>query len=241
MSHGQDVEWGRSMFARDNLTYEAVALPDRHQLNDAEMQDAAREFHAFMRKRHSVRDFSNRAVDRAVIEDCVRAAASAPSGANHQPWHFVAISDADTKRRIREAAEEEERRFYAGAAGDEWLKALEPIGTSDQKPHLEIAPWLIVVFAQRYGEFDDGTRFKNYYVPESVGIATGFLLTALHHAGLVTLTHTPNPMKFLNTLLSRPASEKPTMIIAVGHPAADAVVPAVAKIKKPLAEVLTVI
>lgn len=229
------------MFARDHLKYEAIALPDRHQLDDAAMQRAAREFYDFMRKRHSVRDFSDRAVDRGIIEDCVRSAGSAPSGANHQPWHFVAISDADTKRRIREAAEEEERRFYAGAAGDEWLKALEPIGTSDQKPHLEIAPWLIVVFAQRYGQFDDGARFKNYYVPESVGIATGFLLTALHHAGLVALTHTPNPMKFLNDLLGRPASEKPTMIIAVGHPATDAVVPAVAKIKKPLAEVLTVI
>ena len=229
------------MFSRNHLKYEAVTLPDRHHMSDAQMQLSAQEFCGFMRKRHSVRDFSDRTVDRGIIEDCVRSAGSAPSGANHQPWHFVAISDADTKRRIREAAEEEERRFYAGAAGDEWLKALEPIGTSDQKPHLEIAPWLIVVFAQRYGQFDDGARFKNYYVPESVGIATGFLLTALHHSGLVALTHTPNPMKFLNDLLARPASEKPTMIIAAGHPATDAVVPAVAKIKKPLSEVLTVI
>lgn len=228
------------MFAKDHLSYEALPLPDCHLMSDAEMQDAARSFYAVMRKRHSVRDFSERTVPRAIIEDCVGAAGTAPSGANHQPWHFVAIANPDTKRRIRSAAEEEERRFYAGAAGDEWLKALEPIGTGVDKPHLEIAPWLIVVFAQRYGQFSDGTRYKNYYVPESVGIATGVLLTALHTAGLVALTHTPNPMKFLNTLLARPASEKPTMIIAVGHPAADATVPAVAKIKKPLGEILTV-
>jgi len=143
-------------------------------------------------------------------------------------------------RRIRLASEEEERRFYDGGAGEEWLKALEPIGTSDDKPHLDRAPWLIVVFAQRWGYFDDGTRFKNYYVPESVGIATGFLLAALHHAGLTTLTHTPNPMKFLNEMFGRPASEKPTMIIAVGHPSKDAKVPVVAKMKKPLDEILTV-
>ncbi|MBL4807520.1 MAG: nitroreductase family protein, partial [Rhodobacteraceae bacterium] len=144
------------------------------------------------------------------------------------------------KKEIREASEEEERKFYAGGGGDEWLKALEPIGTNDDKPHLEVAPWLIVVFAQRYGQFEDGERFKNYYVPESVGIATGFLLAALHHAGLTALTHTPNPMKFLNKMLDRPASEKPTMIIAVGHPAKTATVPAVAKIKKPLNDILTV-
>ena len=209
-------------------------------MNDAQMQTAASSFSQFMRKRHSVRDFSDRAVPRDVIENCVRAAGSAPSGANHQPWHFVAVADPALKHRIREAAEEEERRFYAGAAGDEWLMALEPIGTTADKPHLDIAPWLIVVFAQRFGQFDDGRKFKNYYVPESVGIATGFLLTALHHAGLVSLTHTPNPMKFLNRLLGRPAQEKPVMIIAAGHPSDDATVPAVAKIKKPLPEILTV-
>ncbi|MCP5073408.1 MAG: nitroreductase family protein, partial [Rhodobacteraceae bacterium] len=159
----------------------------------------------------------------------------------HQPWHFVAIRNPEYKHRIRLAAEEEERKFYAGGAGDEWLKALEPIGTDDQKPHLDIAPWLIVVFAQRHGQFDDGEKFKNYYVPESVGIATGFLLAALHNAGLVTLTHTPNPMRFLNELLGRPSSEKPNMIIAVGHPSKDAVVPLVAKQKKTLNDILTVI
>ncbi|MGI9478712.1 MAG: nitroreductase family protein [Hyphomicrobiaceae bacterium] len=228
------------MFSRDHLTYEAMPLPDRHDMSDADMHTAAREFYGHMRKRHSVRDFSERAVPRAIIEDCVRAAGTAPSGANHQPWHFAAIANPATKRSIRLAAEGEERRFYAGAAGDEWLKALEPIGTGADKPHLDMAPWLIVVFAQRYGQFSDGTKYKNYYVPESVGIATGVLLTALHTAGLVTLTHTPNPMKFLNALLARPTSEKATMIIAVGHPSPDATVPAVAKIKKPLDEIMTV-
>jgi nitroreductase len=151
----------------------------------------------------------------------------------------VAIANPVDKARIRQAAEEEERRFYEGGAGDEWLAALEPIGTNDHKPHLEDAPWLIVMFAQRWGTFDDGTRFKNYYVPESTGIACGFLITALHHAGLTCLTHTPNPMKFLTEMLGRPASEKPLMILAVGHPSPDAKVPAVAKIKKPLNEIMT--
>ena len=228
------------MFSKEQLEYEAVPLPDRHELDDGEMRAAATAFYEFMRKRHTIRDFSDRAVPRGIIENCIRTAGTAPSGANHQPWHFVAVSDPGFKHRIREAAEEEERQFYAGGAGDEWLKALEPIGTNDRKPHLDVAPWLIVVFAQRFGYFDDGERFKNYYVPESVGIATGFLLAALHHAGLVSLTHTPNPMKFLNKMLDRPASEKPVMIVAVGHPSEDAAVPAAAKIKKPLDEIMTV-
>jgi len=228
------------MVARESLAYEAVPLPDRHAMSDAAMAEAARSFRDFMRKRHTVRHFSERPVAREVIADCVAAAGTAPSGANHQPWHFAAVADPALKARIRAAAEEEERAFYDGGAGDEWLRALEPIGTNASKPHLETAPWLIVVFAQRYGVLDDGTRFKNYYVPESVGIATGFLLAALHHAGLVTLTHTPNPMKFLNGLLDRPAHEKPVMIVAVGHPADDATVPAAAKIKKPLDDILSV-
>ena len=228
------------MFSRDKVSYEALPLPDRFDYSDAEMGARAAGFYDLMKRRHSVRDFSDRPVPRAVIEDCVRTAGSAPSGANHQPWHFVAISDPAVKARIRAAAEEEEEKFYEGGGGDEWLKALEPIGTDASKPHLEIAPWLIVIFAQRWGEFDDGTRFKNYYVPESTGIATGFLLAALHQAGLVSLTHTPNPMKFLNDLLGRPASEKPLMIVAVGHPAQDATVPQVAKWKKPLDEILTI-
>lgn len=228
------------MFAKAKIKFEALDLPDRVSMPDEAMEGAARGFYEHVKKRHTVRDFSDRPVPRKVIEDCVRAAGTAPSGANHQPWHFVAIANPDFKHQIRLAAEEEEKAFYAGGAGDEWLQALEPIGTNADKPHLDIAPWLIVVFAQRWGHFDDGTRFKNYYVPESVGIACGFLLTALHTAGLVALTHTPNPMKFLNGLLGRPESEKPIMIIAVGHPAEDAKVPAVAKLKKPLEEILTV-
>ncbi len=229
------------MFAKDALTYAPHPLPDRADMSDVQMREAAQAFYDKMRQRHSVRDYIDRPVPRDVIEACIRTAGSAPSGANHQPWHFVAVSNPALKQRIRAEAEEEERRFYEGGGGDEWIKALEPIGTTADKPHLTIAPWLIIVFAQRWGEFDDGTRDKNYYVPESVNIATGFLLGALHHAGLCSLTHTPNPMKFLNGALGRPASEKPTMIIAVGHPAADATVPGVAKIKKPLEEILTVL
>ncbi len=225
------------MFARDALSYSALPLPDRVEMTDTEMLAAAEAFHDTMRRRHTVRDYADRPVPRAVIESCLRTAGTAPSGANHQPWHFVAVADPALKTRIREEAEEEERRFYAGGAGDEWIKALEPIGTNAVKEHLTVAPWLIVVFAQRWGQFDDGTRYKNYYVPESVNIATGFLLAALHHAGLCALTHTPNPMRFLNDALGRPASEKPTMIIAVGHPAEGATVPEVAKIKKPLSEI----
>jgi nitroreductase len=228
------------MFTRSALTYQPLPLPDRFQMTDAAMLDAAEAFRLHMARRHTVRDFSPRPVPLGVIEACIRTAGSAPSGANHQPWHFVAVADPATKHAIRLAAEEEERAFYAGGGGDEWIKALEPIGTGPEKPHLDIAPWLIVVFAQRWGQFDDGTRYKNYYVPESVGIATGFLLAALHHAGLVALTHTPNPMRFLNELLGRPESEKPVMIIVAGHPAPDATVPAVAKLKKPLSEILTV-
>lgn len=225
------------MFAKEALSYRALPLPDRNDMSDAEMIAATEAFYDTMRRRHSVRDYDPRPVPREVIEAAIRTAGSAPSGANHQPWHFAAISDPALKAQIRAEAEEEEKRFYEGGAGDEWIKALEPIGTTAEKPHLTVAPWLIVVFAQRWGEFDDGTRYKNYYVPESVNIATGFLLAALHHAGLATLTHTPNPMKFLNGALGRPASEKPTMIIAVGHPAAEATVPEVAKIKKPLDEI----
>ena len=227
------------MFTREAMAYDPLPLPDRVQMTEAESRAAARAFYDKMRTRHTIRDFLPDPVPRAVIEDCLRTAGSAPSGANHQPWHFAAIADPALKARIREEAEIEERAFYAGGGGDEWIKALEPIGTTAEKPHLTIAPWLIVVFAQRWGEFADGTRYKNYYVPESVGIATGFLIAALHHAGLSTLTHTPNPMKFLNSALGRPASEKPTMIIAVGLPAADATVPRVAKMKKPLDEIST--
>lgn len=228
------------MFAKQQMSYLPVALPDRQDLTDTQMQDASDAFYEKMRQRHTVRQFSDRPVPREIIDKCILTAGTAPSGANHQPWHFVAINAAHLKSAIRREAEIEEQKFYAGGAGDEWLKALEPIGTDGLKPHLEIAPWLILVFAQRYGTFDDGSRYKNYYVPESVGIATGLLIAALHHAGLSTLTHTPNPMRFLNALVDRPASEKPVMILAVGHPASDAEVPAVAKIKKPLDEIRSV-
>lgn len=218
--------------------YQALPLPDRVDFDDARMMAEAERFYDHVRTRHSIRDYSDRPVPRAVIEACVRAAGTAPSGANQQPWHFVAICDPAMKARIRAAAEEEEEKFYSGGGGDAWLKALEPIGTDASKPHLDIAPWLIVVFAQRWG-VRGGERVKHYYVPESVGIATGMLITALHSAGLSCLTHTPNPMKFLNDLCGRPENEKPVMILAVGHPAPSATVPAVAKQKKPLDDILT--
>ena len=229
------------MFTREKLRYRAVLLEAGPPLGDAESAAAARAFFERMKSRHTVRDFSPRPVDEAVIADCIATAGRAPSGANHQPWHFVAVRDAAIKAQIRAAAEKEEEAFYDGGASDEWIKALEPLGTGVSKPHLEIAPWLIVVFAQRWGEFDDGTRYKNYYVLESVGIDCGFLIAALHHAGLSCLTHTPNPMAFLNDLLGRPKSEKPMMIIAAGFPAENATIPEVATLKKPLAEIMTVV
>jgi nitroreductase len=206
---------------------------------DAEIAERAAMVREEMARRHTIRDFSTRPVARGVIEDCIRVAGLAPSGANQQPWHFVAISDPAVKSKIRAAAEEEEARFYAGGAGTEWLAALEAIGTDLNKPHLELAPWLIVVFAQRWGQNPDGSRAKHYYVPESVGLAGGFLITALHRAGLAALTHTPNPMKFLTDICGRPAHEKPIMIMAVGHPAEGATVPQEALRKKPLDEIAT--
>jgi len=227
------------MYTKGEVRYQPLPLPDRVQLDAAASLAAVEGFVAYMRKRHSVRDYAPTPVPESVIAACIAAAGSAPSGANHQPWHIVAISDPAMKARIREGAEAEERAFYAGAGGDEWLAALEPIGTGVAKPHLTDAPWLIVIFAQRYGMTRDGNRYKNYYVPESVGIATGFLIAAIHHAGLVCLEHTPNPMSFLGPLCGRPAQEKPVMILPVGYPAATATVPAVAKRKKPLAEIMS--
>ncbi len=182
-----------------------------------------------IRRRRTVRDFSDRPVPREVIERCIAAAGTAPSGANMQPWHFAAVGDPDIKCRIREAAEAEERAFYGGKAGDDWLEALAPLGTDADKPFLEVAPWLIVVFQQSYGLGPDGDRVKHYYVQESVGIATGFLIAALHHCGLATLTHTPSPMKFLRDILGRPVNERAVMILVAGHPAPDATVPAITK------------
>lgn len=187
-----------------------------------------------LRTRRTCRYFSDTPVPRAVIEAAIEAAGTAPSGANHQPWHFAVISSSAIKAAIRTAAEDEERAFYAGKAGDEWLAALGPLGTDADKSYLEIAPWLIVIFGQRRGGIDPGDDMQNYYVNESVGIATGFLLAALHAANVVTLTHTPNPMRFLNRVCQRPASEKAMMIVVAGHAAADATVPLHALRKKPL-------
>ena len=217
--------------------YEAAPLEARAARDDAAMLAAADAFRDAMATRRSVRDFDPRPVPRAVIEACVAAAGTAPSGANQQPWHFEAIAAGDLKARIRQAAEAEERRFYAGGASEEWLAALGPLGTDAAKPHLTDAAWLIVVFAQRWGKGPDGGRVKHYYVPESVGIASGFLIAALHLAGLATLTHTPNPMGFLRELLGRPENEKAVMIVAAGHPAEGAAVPKAAKVKKALAEI----
>ena len=205
----------------------------------AEMAPRARDFADELARRRTVRDFDDRPVERSVVEAAIDAARHAPSGANHQPWHFVAVADPAVKSKIRIAAEAEEKAFYEGKASEEWLRALKPLGTDWHKPFLETAPWLIVVFAEQWGQWPDGSRKKNYYVAESVGIACGFLLATLHHAGLATLTHTPNPMGFLGTLLGRPRNEKAYMIIVAGHPASDAVVPLHALVKKPVAEVST--
>jgi iodotyrosine deiodinase len=212
-----------------------IPLERRSDLDPEAILSRAREFRELMRLRRTVRQFSDAPVARDVIEQCLLAAGSAPSGANLQPWHFVVVSDPAVKRRIREAAEAEEREFYAQRAPQEWLDALAPLGTDADKPFLEIAPYLIAIFSQSYGVLPDGRKVKNYYVQESVGIATGMLITALHHAGLVSLTHTPSPMGFLNAILDRPANEKPFLLLVAGHPAAGARVPNIGR--KPLDEI----
>lgn len=219
--------------------FEPIGLPDYEEFAPVDMQRRAEAFYAEIRKRHTVREFSPRPVPRSVIETCLLAAGTAPNGANHQPWHFSVIGNTDMKMRIREAAEEEERAFYAGRAGEEWLAALRPLGTDASKPFLTTAPWLICVFGARKSASADGVMRKNYYVPESVSIATGFLILALHHAGLATLTHTPAPMGFLNEICGRPDSEKPYILLVTGYPAADAHIPRHATEKKPLADIAT--
>ncbi len=201
------------------------------------MRARAASFYEDMRRRRSVRAFSSRPVPREVLENCLRAAGTAPSGANMQPWHFVAVRDPALKRRIRRAAEAEEHELYSHRAPPEWLEALAPLGTDEHKPFLEIAPWLIVIFTQRFGLLPGGGRLKHYYATESVGIATGILLTALHRAGLASLTHTPSPMNFLGELLERPENERPFLLVVTGYPAADAKVPVITK--KPLREIAT--
>jgi nitroreductase len=202
----------------------------------AEMEARSRAFAADLARRRTVRQFSDRPVPRGVIEACLEAASTAPSGAHLQPWHFVVVSDPGLKRRMRDAAEAAEREFYAHAPQD-WLDALAPLGTDAHKPYLETAPYLIAVFAQRYGLTAEGKRRTHYYVLESVGIATGLLLAALHHAGLASLTHTPNPMGFLSEVLERPANERPVMLVVTGYPAPGAVVPKLHR--KPLAAIAT--
>lgn len=193
------------------------------------MKASAQAFRQTMERRRTVRDFSNRPVPHEVIEECLLAAGTAPSGANLQPWHFAVVSNPETKAQIRRAAEKEEHEFYQRRAPQEWLDALAPLGTDEHKPFLETAPYLIVIFAQRYGLLPDGRKVKNYYVEESVGIATGMLISAVHHAGLASLTHTPSPMGFLNKILERPDHERPFLVLVVGYPSEDAKVPEIGK------------
>lgn len=207
-----------------------IPLPKQPDIDDAERLARARAFADAMATRRTVRDYAATPVPREVIEACLRAAGTAPSGANQQPWRFVAVGDAETKRRIREAAEAEEREFYAHRAPEEWLQALSVLGTDADKPFLETAPWLIGVFYERYGVDVGGGRHKRYYPHESVGIATGLLIAALHQAGLSTLTHTPSPMGFLNELLGRERNEMPYLLLVVGHPAPGCEVPDITRL-----------
>ena len=205
--------------------YPTVPLAEYREYPVEEMRQRLADFYADVSRRRTIREFSDRPVPRDIIEQALRAANTAPSGANLQPWHFVVVSGPEAKRKIREAAEAEEREFYDHRASEEWLKALEPLGTDSNKPFLETAPYLIAVFLQKYGHLDDGTKVKHYYPTESTGLAPGILITALHHAGLASLTHTPSPMKFLNEILGRPTSERPFLLLVVGYPADAAEVP----------------
>ena len=217
-----------------NPAYRPLPWPGLPDLSPQEMIERSRAFYEKVRLRRTCRFFSDAPVPREAIEFAVLAAGTAPSGANHQPWHFAIVSSPELKHRLRESAEAEERAFYSGKAGQEWLDALAPLGTDENKPYLETAPWHIIVFGQRRGGIAPDEQKRNYYVTESVGIACGILLLALHEAGLATLTHTPNPMGFLNRLCGRPSTEKPLMVIVAGKAAADATIPEHALLKKPL-------
>jgi len=208
-----------------------MAMKDLHftHFDDNEMQERAAAFYLEMRRRRTVRDFSSRSIPEGIIEDCIMTAGSAVSGANMQPWHFVVVENPEVKHKIRIAAEKEEKAFYEGKAPKEWLAALAHLGTDAEKPFLEKAPVLIAIFQQRFGVLDDGTKVKHYYATESVGIATGLLIAALHHAGLASLTHTPSPMGFLNEILERPRSERPFLLLVVGYPEESAKVPDIGK------------
>ncbi|AZZ99801.1 nitroreductase family protein [Pseudoalteromonas sp. R3] len=217
-----------------------VPLNDFIEYPQEEMLNRATAFLDEAKRRHTIRSFSDRPVPKAIIEACIKTAGSAPSGANHQPWHFVAIHSQDVKQQIRAAAEQQEQAFYEGRAGEEWLDALKPLGTDADKPYLEHAPWLIAIFSQKKGGIHTEDKNTNYYVHESVGIATGFLIQALHHAGLATLTHTPKPMSFLTEICQRDKeNERPYMLLIAGYPAEDATVPEHALVKKPLEEIAT--
>jgi len=216
-----------------------TALPDYHEYPAEEMRARARNNYMEMNRRRTVREFSDRPVPGDIIEDCIRTAATAPSGANQQPWTFVVVSDPAVKSRIRIAAEKVEQKFYTGAATKKWVADLAPLGTHASKPFLETAPHLIIIFAQRYGLAPDGGNVKHYYVQESVGIATGLLVSAIHNAGLVSLTYTPANMSFLNRILERPKNEKPFLILVAGYPAKDAVLPDIKR--KELADVASFI
>ncbi len=221
----------------NDATYRPVPL-DFERLSEGEMAERGCAFRDTMARRRSVREFSSDSVPRALIETAVATANTAPSGANRQPWHFVAVSDPAVKSAIRRGAEAEEREFYEGGrATDEWLRALVPLGTDWRKPFLEIAPWLVVVFKQIHAVTEDGSKLTNYYVNESVGIACGLFIAAIHQMGLATLTHTPQPMRFLTRILDRPDNERPYILFPVGYPAVDCRVPAISK--KDLSEVTT--
>jgi nitroreductase len=206
-------------------SYPTIPLPNYIEYPVDEMRQRVADFYGNVDRRRTVREFADRPVPRDIIETALRAANTAPSGANLQPWHFAVVTGAATKQRIREAAEIEEREFYAHRASAEWLAALEPLGTDSNKPFLETAPYLIAVFLQKFALLDDGRKVKHYYPTESTGLATGILITALHQAGLVCLTHTPSPMKFLNEILGRPKTERPFLLLVAGYPAEDAKVP----------------
>lgn len=226
-----------SRYAREMKPIKSIPLERAAEFDNVQMLEIAQRLAAELSMRRTVREYSSRAVPREIIQACIRAAGTAPSGANQQPWHFVAISDPATKRRIRLAAEEEEREFYERRAPEEWLQALSALGTDENKPFLEIAPWLIAIFYERTGPMIEGRKAKRYYPHESTGIATGMLIAALHKAGLASLTHTPSPMAFLNEILDRPKNEVPYLLLVVGHPADDCQVPDI--VRKSLQDIST--
>jgi nitroreductase len=219
--------------------HDSSPLNDYIEYSVAEMLSRSEAFYQDIKRRHTIRNFSERPVPKEIIENCIKAAATAPSGANHQPWHFVAINSADIKKQIRQQAEIHEQNFYQGRAGEEWLNALKPLGTDANKAYLEHAPWLIAIFSQKKGGITLEEKNTNYYVHESVGIATGFLINALHSSGLVTLTHTPKPMSFLSKICGRDDNDRAYMLLIAGYPSTDATVPHHAQVKKPLAEIAT--